>query len=293
MLKVQPQSFYQNPDVEKILVKGLSSILYKRVNSNTLQKEGFLSTHAMTLVLKGSLKIENMYGRMSVVAENQMIFLPKGLYMISDVLRNESEPFEAIIFFFGEGVVDEFIGTLKTKTFEDVCAMPLVLQYTPDIRLFTENLLRLYRKTGVSHHAVTEPKLLEFLHLINISPQGPIFANTILKLKNKEKRSITEVMEANFDKPLGVEDYAFLSGRSLSTFQRDFKRLFETSPKQWLIDKRLEKAKQLLEASNDSVTAIAARVGYENVSHFIKAFHEKFSISPKQFLIQKRNEVLA
>jgi AraC-like DNA-binding protein len=99
-------------------------------------------------------------------------------------------------------------------------------------------------------------------------------------------------MLANFGKPLNIEDYAYLTGRSVSTFNRDFKRLFTISPKQWLMEQRLEKAKSLLAINNTSVSDVAFESGYENISHFIKAFHKKFDISPKQYLIQKRNEVL-
>ena len=40
-------------------------------------------------------------------------------------------------------------------------------------------------------------------------------------------------MEKNFDKPLKIEDYAYLTGRSLSTFRRDFKSYFEITPQKW------------------------------------------------------------
>jgi AraC-like DNA-binding protein len=99
-------------------------------------------------------------------------------------------------------------------------------------------------------------------------------------------------MNANFNKSLTVEDYAYLTGRSLSTFNRDFKRQFNVSPKKWLMDKRLESAYTLLTHHHKNVTDVAFEVGYENFSHFIKAFHKKFGISPKQFVIQKRTEVM-
>ena len=100
-------------------------------------------------------------------------------------------------------------------------------------------------------------------------------------------------MDANFAKPLSIEDYAYLTGRSLSSFRRDFIDHYGISPKQWLIDKRLEKARDLLEKNNTTVSQIALEVGYENFSHFVKAFHKKYGIPPKQFHMKKRKEVLA
>lgn len=99
-------------------------------------------------------------------------------------------------------------------------------------------------------------------------------------------------MLANYSKPLSIEDYAYLSGRSLSTFRRDFVNQFGVSPKQWLIEKRLDRAHELLSANHTSVSHVALEVGYENISHFIKAFHKRYAISPKQFLMQRRKAEL-
>jgi AraC-like DNA-binding protein len=99
-------------------------------------------------------------------------------------------------------------------------------------------------------------------------------------------------MEANFHKPLSIEDYAYLTGRSLSSFRRDFISQFGISPKQWLIEKRLDHARTLLSKNHTTVTDVAVEIGYDNISHFVKAFHKRYGIPPKQFLMQKRKEVL-
>jgi AraC family transcriptional regulator, exoenzyme S synthesis regulatory protein ExsA len=214
------------------------------------------------------------------------------LYMISDCLLPNNRPFVAMVFFFDEGLIDSFIASLGKRKYDPALVHCLVINYSDPIRLFTENLLKLYKEGSSMHNSITRAKLFELLHLLSISSKGEEFIRAILSLKNQEKRSIREFMLANFSKPLTVEDYAYLTGRSLSTFVRDFKRLFHISPKQWLMDQRLEKARKLLSINNTSVSDVAYDSGYENISHFIKAFHKKFNISPKQYLIQKRNEVL-
>ena len=198
----------------------------------------------------------------------------------------------AMVFFFDEALIDSFVESLGKRKSEPVLSHCLVMDYDEPIRLFTENLLRLYKEGSHNHNSVTRSKLFELLHLLSISAKGKEFVQAILSLKNQEKRSIKEFMQSNYSKPLTVEDYAYLTGRSLSTFNRDFKRLFKISPKQWLMEQRLEKARSLLSVNNTTVSDVAFESGYENISHFIKAFHKKFNISPKQFLIQKRNEVL-
>jgi AraC-like DNA-binding protein len=290
-MKVLPQSFYERKEITKVLVDGLSCVIYKEMNENVSMKEGYVSTHAITLVLQGTLKVENDFAGSAVVRANEMIFLPKGIYMVSDILPGK-DPFIAIVFFFDEKLIDEFIQSLNRKAEGNKCTPNLVMPYTKPIRNYTEVLLQLYKEGDHNHHKITRHKLFELLHLLSIDQRGEAFIRTLLALKMKEKRNLRDFMEANFYKPLTVEDYAYLTGRSMSTFNRDFKRQFAMSPKQWLMDKRLQKAQALLATQSHTVGEVALEAGYENFSHFIKAFHKKFGISPKQFLIRKRSEVM-
>ncbi|WP_246050522.1 helix-turn-helix domain-containing protein [Leptospira langatensis] len=91
-------------------------------------------------------------------------------------------------------------------------------------------------------------------------------------------------MEKNFDKRLSIEDYSILTGRSISSFQRDFKKIYGLSPKKWLTIQRMKKAKELLENGGASVTDVALSIGYENISHFIRAFQEQYEVTPGEFL---------
>jgi AraC family transcriptional regulator, exoenzyme S synthesis regulatory protein ExsA len=291
MLKILPQQFYQNPSVNKILVDGLSCIIHKTSAEVVLHKEGYVSAHAITLVLKGKLRVEKDNGIPIHVHENQMIFLPRGIYMISDFIP-DSDVFEAVVFFFDEELLSSFVTANQIHPIKEKQLDYKILAYTDSVRYYTESLLKLYQDKALATRGVTRLKLTELLHLLSSSGSGSCFVEALATLHNKQRRSIKEFMTLNFSKPLSIEDYAYLTGRSLSTFRRDFLEHFGVSPKQWLIDMRLEKARQLFERNNTNVAQVAMEVGYENMSHFIKAFHKKYGRPPKQFVIQKRQEVL-
>ncbi|GAA0711608.1 AraC family transcriptional regulator [Aquimarina litoralis] len=287
-MKVVPQAFYQHPKIEKVLVDGLSCVILKSVQHSDLQNERYLASHALTLVLNGGLRIETKEGDLSIVNKNQMILLPRGLYMISDIIpKNES--FEAIVFFFDEEITDEFLQNFEVSDITN-SNNSIILAYDQNIRLFTDTLITLYRNKN--QHQFTKPKLLELLHLISLSDAGEAFVNRLQHHKRRAKKDIKAFMGDNYDKPLDIEDYAYLTGRSISTFRRDFKSKFGVSPKKWLVQRRMEKAALLLKDTPSSVTAIAQQVGYENTSHFIKIFQNKFSLSPKQFQIKYRKDIL-
>jgi AraC-like DNA-binding protein len=291
MMRVLPQLFYQSPEVDKILVDGLSCIVHKVLHEPVWHKEGYVSTHAITLVLNGMLQVENDDGEKVQVRPNQMIFLPKGLYNISDIIPDDNI-FEAVVFFFDESLVNEFITKNNVApNKKDRCVSYKLMDYTPEIRSFTESLLTIYKNKPVAGRALTRLKLFELLHILSFSRAGCLL-EAIATLNNKERKSLKEFMTANFAKPLSIEDYAYLSGRSLSSFRRDFIEQFGISPKQWLIEKRLERARELLEKNHTTVSQVSLEVGYENFSHFVKAFHKKYGTPPKQFLMRARKAAL-
>ena len=292
MLSTLPQLFYENPAYQKLLVDGSSCVVYKKVSAPVWQKEGYVSAHAITLVLKGNLRVETAEGMYAEVPENKMVFLPKGIYMISDILPEDS-CFEAMVFFFDESIITEYINSINLSCSKEKCISHLLLDYTPEIQVFTESLRQLYGGNIQAPRELTRMKLFEFLHLIRASSQGECFTNALASLNNRERKSLSTFMQENYLKPLSIEDYAYLTGRSVSKFYRDFKSQFQIAPKQWLIDKRLEKAYQLLSFKSQSpISSIATEVGYENIPHFIKQFRKKYGITPKQLLIEKRKAIL-
>ena len=69
---------------------------------------------------------------------------------------------------------------------------------------------------------------------------------------------------------------------SHTTFIKAFKKLTDKTPSEYLTDKKLEYAKNLLLTTNDSVLDISLKIGFESVSHFIRIFKMKYGITPLQ-----------
>ena len=290
MMRILPHLFYQSPEVTKIFVDGLCCIVHKELSEAVWHKEGYVSTHAITLVLKGLLQIDGDNGERVQVRANQMVFLPKGLYNISDIIPEKNTTFEAVVFFMDEEVINDYVTKNNIKPRKDLCASPKIMNYSKEVKQYTDALLTIYKGKTTVDRNLTRLKLYDLLHLITTTDTG-CFPEALATLNNKQRRSLSEFMNANYFKPLSIEDYAYLTGRSIASFRRDFVTQFGTSPKQWLIDKRLERAKELLARNGTTVSQIALEVGYENFSHFVKAFHKKYGTSPKQFLMKSRKEV--
>jgi AraC-like DNA-binding protein len=62
-----------------------------------------------------------------------------------------------------------------------------------------------------------------------------------------------------------------------------FRELFHTSPYQYRLHLCLEKAKELLEDTDDTIDQIASKVGFDTYNGFSTAFKKAFSIAPTQY----------
>ncbi len=107
------------------------------------------------------------------------------------------------------------------------------------------------------------------------------------ELCRSAKPSIKEIMEANFFSNLSLDEFARLCARSLSAFKQEFKNIFKTTPGKWLLEKRLEYSRYLLETTGLNIDEICTVSGFENRSHFIRVFKSKYGLTPGKFNVQK------
>ncbi|MFY0689591.1 MAG: helix-turn-helix transcriptional regulator [Cyclobacteriaceae bacterium] len=94
------------------------------------------------------------------------------------------------------------------------------------------------------------------------------------------KVNLEKYMEEHFMYNLPLEKFAFLTGRSLTTFKSDFKKIFGNTPGKWLTEKRLELAHHKLTTDKQRATEVYLSAGFENLSHFSFAFKKAFGYNP-------------
>ena len=100
--------------------------------------------------------------------------------------------------------------------------------------------------------------------------------------KYKLKQAIAYINE-NLSEDISLSDVSNHIGMSQYYFCRLFKQSTGLSPRAYLIQQRVEKAKQLLKHGEMTINEIAIGCGFANPSHFAKHFREHTSLSPKQF----------
>lgn len=125
-------------------------------------------------------------------------------------------------------------------------------------------------------HLKIEEGILLLLHL------DTDMHNLLFDFSQPGKIDLEEFMQHNFRFNVHLDRFAYLSGRSLATFKRDFQKVFHTTPNKWLQKKRLEEAHYLLQEKKMKPKEVYLEVGFEDLSHFSFAFKKAYGTGPSR-----------
>jgi AraC-like DNA-binding protein len=92
-----------------------------------------------------------------------------------------------------------------------------------------------------------------------------------------------DLIDARYCERLDVNDLARAASASPAHFSRSFAKAFGTSPHRYLTSRRIERAKHLLDSTDDSILAIALAVGFESAASFSTAFGRVVGVSPRAY----------
>ena len=123
-------------------------------------------------------------------------------------------------------------------------------------------------------------KLEELLICLQELDSGLI--SSLMTVASTERLDLAEFMERNYMFNVPLTKFAELSGRSLSTFQRDFKKIFHAQAAHWLLKRRLKAAHDLLTHSGRKPNNVYLEAGFEDLAHFSRSFKKEFGYNPSQ-----------
>jgi AraC-like DNA-binding protein len=92
-----------------------------------------------------------------------------------------------------------------------------------------------------------------------------------------------DLIDARYPEPLDVPALARRAHISQAHFSRRFKRTFGETPHQYLLTRRIERAKHLLRETDRSVTEISLDVGFRSLGSFSSKFKEIVGGTPTEY----------
>jgi AraC-like DNA-binding protein len=102
-------------------------------------------------------------------------------------------------------------------------------------------------------------KLLELMFYLSANDNKIL--EQLLDLRDNCRPDITSTVHENITNSLSLHQLAALSGRSLSSFRRDFQAIYNMPPSQWIRQKKLDKARELLISTTMTVSDICYTTG--------------------------------
>ena len=114
--------------------------------------------------------------------------------------------------------------------------------------------------------------------------QTSMTAPEILERLNRARRFI----DLCYDLPLDLEEISSHACFSRYHFLRLFRKAFNKTPHQYLTERRIERAKELLSANDLRVTDVCFEVGFQSLGSFSSLFHKSVGHAPITFREKSR-----
>lgn len=119
--------------------------------------------------------------------------------------------------------------------------------------------------------------------------------NTILNSNNeripKQLLDVLNYINENISKPLKIEDLSNITIWKKDHFSRVFKSYFNMTVYQYILEKRVELAKEMLISNDVYISDIYSKCGFQSYSNFFHAFRKYTSMTPQKFIIYNRSNL--
>ncbi|NOX34808.1 MAG: GlxA family transcriptional regulator [Deltaproteobacteria bacterium] len=90
-------------------------------------------------------------------------------------------------------------------------------------------------------------------------------------------------LDMHFNEEISVPDLAGIAGLGERTFARRFKKATADTPLEYVQMMRIEKARRMLESTNEGMDAIITQIGYDDLSSFRRLFKKHTGLSPSAY----------
>lgn len=167
-------------------------------------------------------------------------------------------------------------GVISNKSKEKIDNDFLIQKYIEGLLFYFENPLFIDEEILVL-------KIKEIILLLSQTKNAAAIQLILSQLFSASTYSFKQVIEANLFSQQTIEQLADQCNLSVSSFKREFTKLYNDTPANYIKNKKLEKAAERLLVSDQRITEIAFGCGFNDLATFTKSFSDKYSISPTNY----------
>jgi AraC family transcriptional regulator, exoenzyme S synthesis regulatory protein ExsA len=261
-------------------------ILFDYNLSNQIDKHKvLLEKNLFSFLLEGHKQV-HFANTTVTIRNNASLLMSSGNCLVTEELTGAAN-YRCIMLFFSQQKMMQLLLkhpglSVKTSPKQKKNTAPyFLIEKDVFIEHFIQSLLPHFAMPAPVSQKILELKLEEIV-LYMAEKYGSRF-NRFLQtmLQENAGQSLKETVEANTYSNLSIEQIAFLCNMSLSSFKRHFADVYNQTPGNWFKQKRLARAKELLQSGTAKPSEIFVATGYKNLAHFSTAYKARFGKSPK------------
>jgi len=262
--------------------KQLQNLQYSCYHTRNSEGEQFVPEHVFNYQIAGTFHISDEHksytskaGDFRLTRRNHLVKYTK--------TPPEYGDFKSISVYLDQETLKQFsieYGYKAEKRVEDGAVIelnphPLYKSYM-DSLLPYEGILR----SGKEH--LFSVKLQEaILLLLQVNPE---LKDILFDFNEPGKIDLEAFMNRNFHFNVEMKRFAYLTGRSLATFKRDFEKIFKSPPSRWLLPRRLQEAYYRIREKGIAPSDVYLDLGFKDLSHFFFAFKKLYGVAPSKLI---------
>lgn len=256
-------------------VQSIPGIIHAQYIKKEIIGVEFIFDYGLTFIVSGSIKV--ILGKETkIFNKGDYIFYRKNFLARFTKQPSEIENFSCITIIFDEKTLRDFYDRNPIKITNTILHQDAVFKFQPTVLLkyYFDGLLPFF-DVKIPEELIQIKKQEAIVLLLQTNPN---FSEELFGLKQPGKIDLATFMQQNFMFNVDLKRWAYLTGRSLASFKRDFLKTFNMSPNKWIQKRRLEEAYYLIENGNKPID-VFHEVGFTSISHFSFVFKEEFGIN--------------
>ena len=254
-----------------------ANILFSCTGQARKDFEPFVEDHALSFILNGEMIINDGFS-VTNFTKGELGFISKNQLLKTQKIPQDNKPFMGISILLPKEILFNYAKEHNIIPKGNYTGKPsFVLPHDSFLKGYFESLIPYFENPDALTKKLATIKTIEAIELLLTKTS---MQNILFNFDEDFKIDLEAYMNKNYMHNIPLEQFAKLTGRSISTFKRDFQSIFNETPNKWLIKKRLDLAYFLISKKHQKPTDVYFDVGFVNFSHFSRTFKSEFGVNP-------------
>jgi len=263
-----------------------AEIVLACIEEKYFKDEIILEHHSFIRIISGEMKVVQADSSFTFGAGDTLL-IPRNELSTYIKYPKDGRPYKSVVMTLTTERLKRFYTKNPIKLSEPHTHKIRTFDKHPLLESFFTSLIPYFDLSDELPEKIISVKIEEALTILRTIDKS--IDNLLADFSEPGKINLADFMEKNYLFNMPMEKFGYLTGRSLTTFKRDFKKAFHTTPQKWLTQKRLELAHYQLAEKHRKPVEVFYEVGFENLSHFSFAFKKQFGYAPTE--INKRQQM--